>query len=52
MIAGANEWLIDVICLGAALSHFADERDWQGHYFPENLAMVLTGKMGELQKPF
>ena len=40
--------LLDVAALEAALQRFADERDWQTYHSPKNLAMALTGEVGEL----
>jgi NTP pyrophosphatase (non-canonical NTP hydrolase) len=34
--------------LTAAVRTFAEERDWQGFHTPKNLAMALTGEVGEL----
>lgn len=44
--------LIDVGALDAALQKFADERDWQQYHSPKNLAMALTGEIGELVEIF
>lgn len=44
--------LIDVAALEAALQKFADERDWQQYHSPKNLAMALTGEVGELVEVF
>ena len=44
--------LIDVAALEAALQKFADERDWQQYHSPKNLAMALTGEVGELVELF
>ena len=44
--------LIDVAALDAALQRFADERDWQQYHSPKNLAMALTGEVGELVEIF
>ena len=44
--------LIDVIALEAALQKFADDRDWQQYHSPKNLAMALTGEVGELVEVF
>ncbi|MEU7752123.1 nucleotide pyrophosphohydrolase [Micromonospora sp. NPDC049101] len=30
------------------LRHFAEERDWQQFHTPKNLAMALSGEVGEL----
>lgn len=44
--------LIDVAALEAALQAFADARDWQRFHSPKNLAMALTGEVGELVELF
>ncbi|MCZ8218845.1 MAG: nucleotide pyrophosphohydrolase [Acidovorax sp.] len=44
--------LIDVSALEAALQKFADERDWNQYHSPKNLAMALTGEIGELVEIF
>jgi dCTP diphosphatase len=44
--------LIDVSKLETALQTFADERDWQQFHTPKNLAMALTGEVGELVELF
>jgi NTP pyrophosphatase (non-canonical NTP hydrolase) len=44
--------LIDVAALEAALQTFADERDWNQFHSPKNLAMALTGEVGELVEIF
>jgi NTP pyrophosphatase (non-canonical NTP hydrolase) len=44
--------LVDVSALEAALQAFADERDWQQFHSPKNLAMALTGEVGELVEVF
>lgn len=44
--------LIDVAALEVALQKFADERDWQQYHSPKNLAMALTGEVGELVELF
>jgi dCTP diphosphatase len=44
--------LIDVSKLEIALQTFADERDWQQFHTPKNLAMALTGEVGELVELF
>lgn len=44
--------LIDVASLETALQKFADERDWQKYHSPKNLAMALTGEVGELAEIF
>lgn len=44
--------LIDVASLEAALQKFADDRDWSQYHSPKNLAMALTGEVGELVEIF
>src|SRR6478752_5058691 len=44
--------LVDVSGLAAALENFADERDWNQYHSPKNLAMALTGEVGELVEIF
>lgn len=44
--------LIDISALEAALQTFADERDWNQYHSPKNLAMALTGEVGELVEIF
>lgn len=44
--------LINVQALEAALQRFADERGWQQYHSPKNLAMALTGEVGELVEIF
>jgi dCTP diphosphatase len=44
--------LIDTRALEAALQTFADERHWQPFHSPKNLAMALTGEVGELVEIF
>ena len=44
--------LIDVSALEVALQRFADERDWNQYHSPKNLAMALTGEVGELVEIF
>jgi NTP pyrophosphatase (non-canonical NTP hydrolase) len=48
----ADTRLIDVAALEAALQTFADERDWNQFHSPKNLAMALTGEVGELVEIF
>jgi dCTP diphosphatase len=43
-----SEKLIDTTKLEAALQIFADERGWNKFHSPKNLAMALTGEVGEL----
>ena len=44
--------LVDVSALTRALRTFADERDWGQFHSPKNLAMALTGEVGELVEIF
>jgi len=44
--------LLDVTALALALQRFADDRDWQQFHSPKNLAMALTGEVGELCELF
>jgi NTP pyrophosphatase (non-canonical NTP hydrolase) len=44
--------LLDVRALQAALVRFAEPRDWLRHHTPKNLAMALTGEVGELVELF
>lgn len=44
--------LVDVTPLQQALARFARERDWEGFHSPKNLAMALTGEVGELVELF
>src|SRR3954451_13358718 len=39
---------LDVAALQARLRDFASSRDWQQFHSPKNLAMALTGEVGEL----
>lgn len=48
----ASKRLVDVSKLAAALQTFADERDWHQYHSPKNLAMALTGEVGELVELF
>jgi dCTP diphosphatase len=47
-----TEVLLDVAGLARRLREFADERDWQQFHSPKNLAMALTGEVGELVEVF
>ena len=47
-----NNPLIQIGALASALQTFADERDWQKYHSPKNLAMALTGEVGELVEIF
>lgn len=44
--------LIDTQALETALEEFAAARDWQQFHSPKNLAMALTGEVGELVEIF
>jgi dCTP diphosphatase len=44
--------LIDVSQLQSELEIFADKRDWRKFHSPKNLAMALTGEVGELVEIF
>lgn len=44
--------LINTKTLEEALQKFADERDWNQFHSPKNLAMALTGEVGELVELF
>jgi len=44
--------LIDTVPLEKALQAFADARDWNQFHSPKNLAMALTGEVGELVEIF
>jgi dCTP diphosphatase len=48
----SDKKIIDFAPLEAALQKFADERDWQKYHSPKNLAMALTGEVGELVELF
>lgn len=47
-----NTPLLDTQALEQALQQFADERDWNSFHSPKNLAMALTGEVGELVEIF
>lgn len=44
--------LVEVRPLEAALQQIADARDWNRFHSPKNLAMALTGEVGELVELF
>jgi dCTP diphosphatase len=44
--------LIEISRLEAVLKEFADDRDWNQYHSPKNLAMALTGEVGELVEIF
>lgn len=48
----AADALVDVSALEAELQAFADARDWNRFHSPKNLAMALTGEVGELVEIF
>jgi NTP pyrophosphatase (non-canonical NTP hydrolase) len=50
--ASPNEPLVDVSGLQEAIALFARERDWDQFHSPKNLAMALTGEVGELVELF
>lgn len=39
---------VDVDRLAVELQRFADQRDWNRHHKPKNLAMAIAGEAGEL----
>ena len=43
---------VDVGGLQQAIAQFARERDWEQFHSPKNLAMALTGEVGELVELF
>lgn len=44
--------LVDVAPLQQAVARFARERDWERFHSPKNLAMALSGEVGELLELF
>jgi dCTP diphosphatase len=44
--------VLDVSALVEAIRAFATERDWTRFHAPKNLAMALTGEVGELVEIF
>ena len=44
--------LIETAALERALEEFAQARDWEQFHSPKNLAMALTGEVGELVELF
>jgi len=44
--------LVDVTPLQQAIARFAGEREWERFHSPKNLAMALTGEVGELVELF
>ena len=54
-VAGADSSdgpLVDVFRLQQAIALFVRERDWEPFHSPKNLAMALTGEVGELVELF
>lgn len=47
-----NDTLIDIAPLQRALKAFAADRNWEAFHSPKNLAMALTGEVGELVELF
>jgi dCTP diphosphatase len=50
--AAAASQLVDVEPLQRAVARFAREREWEPFHSPKNLAMALTGEVGELVELF
>jgi NTP pyrophosphatase (non-canonical NTP hydrolase) len=50
--ASAPPHLVDVAPLQRAVARFAHDRDWGPFHSPKNLAMALTGEVGELVELF
>jgi dCTP diphosphatase len=48
----AEKKIVDFTELEVLLQKFADDRDWQKYHSPKNLAMALTGEVGELVEIF
>ncbi|RYH56194.1 MAG: nucleotide pyrophosphohydrolase [Alcaligenaceae bacterium] len=44
--------LVDIEGAALALRYFAEQRDWQQFHSPKNLAMALSGEVGELTEIF
>jgi len=44
--------LIDIARLAEALERFANDRNWAQFHSPKNLAMALSGEVGELNEIF
>ncbi|WP_119157791.1 nucleotide pyrophosphohydrolase [Caldimonas tepidiphila] len=51
-IAPEPDRLVEVRPLAQALRAFAQARDWEQFHSPKNLAMALTGEVGELVEVF
>lgn len=47
-----TQTLLDTKALERVLDEFADARDWHRFHSPKNLAMALTGEVGELVEIF
>jgi len=47
-----TQTLLDTQALEKVLDEFADARNWHQHHSPKNLAMALTGEVGELVEIF
>lgn len=47
-----TQTLLDTKTLENVLQEFADARNWQQFHSPKNLAMALTGEVGELVEIF
>jgi dCTP diphosphatase len=52
MTSMPTKHLININALESELQKFADEREWQKYHSPKNLAMALTGEVGELVELF
>jgi dCTP diphosphatase len=48
----SKQKLVDVSLLESTLDVFADKRNWRRFHSPKNLAMALTGEVGELVEVF
>ncbi len=47
-----TQTLLDTTALERVLEEFADARNWRRFHSPKNLAMALTGEVGELVEIF
>ena len=47
-----TQTLLDTTALEDVLEKFADARNWRKNHSPKNLAMALTGEVGELVEIF
>jgi|SRR5579871_470640 len=52
LAAMSDPRLVDVSPLEQTLQRFASERGWDQYHSPKNLAMALTGEVGELVEIF